>query len=157
MARLLYDDLSTWWSDLKKIVVAITPSIYGLIPPTDLSTQEHANWVEAAAADLLDNSKYLRDGKDELGKTKNFAHPGLHKAEIPLNCFTLIATVFNCVFDGLKKKGMGRLTPIFVEGLPHGLKLVQQLREWVEAGWAEFCKLDSTNTSKHVHLQIELN
>ncbi|KAG1893883.1 uncharacterized protein F5891DRAFT_1195798 [Suillus fuscotomentosus] len=115
MARLLYDDLSTWWSDLKKIVVAITSSVYTLIPRTDLSTQEHVNWVEAAAADLLDKSKYLRDGKDELGKTKNFAHPGLRKAailffyvgsyhithrrpdifckQIPLNCLALVATV----------------------------------------------------------------
>ncbi|KAG1829445.1 hypothetical protein EV424DRAFT_1535778 [Suillus variegatus] len=115
MARLLYDDLSTWWSDLKKIVVTITPSVYGLIPPTDLSTREHANWVKAAAADLLDKSKYLCDAKDELGKTKNFAHPGLCKAtilfiyigsyriahrrpdifckQIPLNCLALVATV----------------------------------------------------------------
>ncbi|KAG1890594.1 uncharacterized protein F5891DRAFT_1212751 [Suillus fuscotomentosus] len=169
MARLLYDDLSTWRSDLKKIVVAITPSVYALIPPTDLSTQERANWVKAAAADLLDKSKYLRDGKDELGKTKNFAHPGLREAAI-------LFLYFNCVFDGLKKNGNGKTYPNFsskdylciynrmlrlLEDIMndpyHGPKLVQRLREWAEAGWAEFCKLNSTDTSKHIHLQIELD
>ncbi|KAG2061017.1 hypothetical protein BDR06DRAFT_966819 [Suillus hirtellus] len=140
MARLLYNDLSTWWSDLKKIVVAITPSVYTLIPQTDLSTQEHMNWVKAAAADLLDKSKYLHDGKDELGKTKKFAHPGLCEATI----------LFLYV-------GMLKLLKDIMNDPYHGPKLVQWLHEWAEAGWAKFCKLDGINTSKHVHLQIELN
>ncbi|KAG1789204.1 uncharacterized protein HD556DRAFT_1447264 [Suillus plorans] len=198
MARLLYDDLSTWRSDLKKIVVAITPSVYSLIPPTDLSTQECANWVEAAAANLLDKSKYLHDGKDELGKTKNFVHPGLREAailfiyvgsyriahrrpdifckQIPLNCLALVATVFNCILDGLGKNGNGKTYPKFsskdylsiyqrmlalLEDIMndpyHGPKLVQQLRRWAEAGWAECCKLDGTDMAKYTHLQIELD
>ncbi|KAG1824627.1 uncharacterized protein BJ212DRAFT_1475924 [Suillus subaureus] len=169
MARLLYDDLLTWQSDLKKIVAAITPSVYNLIPLTDLSTQEHTNWVEAAAVDLLDKLKYLCDRKDELGKTKNFAHPGLHEA-------TILFIYFNCVFDGLEKNGNGKTYPNFLSkdylciynrmlGLLkdimndpyHGPKLVQWLHEWAEAGWAKFCKLDSIDRSKHVHLQVELD
>ncbi|KAG2055815.1 hypothetical protein BDR06DRAFT_970599 [Suillus hirtellus] len=154
MARLLYDDLSTWQSDLKKIVVTITP-VYALILPTDLSTQEHANWVEAAAADLLDKSKYLRDGKDELRKTKNFAHPGLCKA-------TILFLYFNCVFDGLKKNRNGktysnfllkdylciynrmlRLLKDIMNNPCHGLKLMQWLHKWVEAGWYGYEALHS--------------
>ncbi|KAG2146608.1 uncharacterized protein EDB93DRAFT_1250891 [Suillus bovinus] len=36
MARLLYDDLATWCSDLKKIAIAITPSVYNLVPPATI-------------------------------------------------------------------------------------------------------------------------
>ncbi|KIK40661.1 hypothetical protein CY34DRAFT_86884, partial [Suillus luteus UH-Slu-Lm8-n1] len=135
MARLLYDDLSTWRSDLKKIVVAITPSVYSIIPPAELSTKERASWVEEAATELLDRSKYLRDGKDELGKTKNFAHPGLREViiffiytgsyriahrrpdifrkQVPLKCLALVATAFHCVLDGLRKNGNGKTYPNF--------------------------------------------
>ncbi|KAG1851434.1 hypothetical protein DFJ58DRAFT_728877 [Suillus subalutaceus] len=163
-------------SDLKKIVIAITPSVYGLIPPTELSTQERANWIEEAAADLLDKSKYLRGRKDELGKTKNFAHPGLRKViiifiyigsyriahrrpdifckQVPLKCLALVATAFNCILDGLRKNGNGKTYPNFsskdylsiykrmlallediMNNPYHGLKLVQQLGQWAEAGW----------------------
>lgn len=71
-------------------------------------------WVENTATDFLDDSMFLRDGVDELGKTKNFAHPGLREAtilflytgsyriarrrpdifrkEIPLTCLALVCT-----------------------------------------------------------------
>ncbi|KAG0691792.1 hypothetical protein DFH29DRAFT_1010193 [Suillus ampliporus] len=39
----------------------------------------------------------------------------------------------------------------------HSPKLVQQLCEWAKAGWAQSCKLDGNNTSKHTHLQIEVD
>ncbi|KAG0694393.1 hypothetical protein DFH29DRAFT_880743 [Suillus ampliporus] len=129
MARLLYDDLATWRSDLKKIVIAITPSTYGLIPP------ECAAWVEAAATELLDDGKFLRFGLDDLGKTRNFAHPALLEAtilfiytrtyriahrrpavcqkEVPLKCLDLICTAFHCIFQGLTKHGNGKFYPKF--------------------------------------------
>ncbi|KAG2056651.1 hypothetical protein BDR06DRAFT_1005945 [Suillus hirtellus] len=127
MARLLYDDLAMWHSDLKKIAIAITPSAYNLVPPATIPIQERAAWVENAATDLLDDSMFLCDGVDEFGKTKNFAHPGLREGailflytgsyciarrrpdifrkEIPSTCLALICTTFNCVFDGLVKNG----------------------------------------------------
>ncbi|KAG2094409.1 uncharacterized protein F5147DRAFT_779012 [Suillus discolor] len=135
MARLLYDDLATWCSDLKKIAIAITPSAYNLVPPATIPVQERTAWVENATTDLLDDSMFLCDGVDEFGKTKNFAHPGLHEGailflytgsyhiarrrpdifqkEIPLTCLALICTMFNCVFDGLVKNGNGKSFPKF--------------------------------------------
>ncbi|KAG0699467.1 hypothetical protein DFH29DRAFT_1001983 [Suillus ampliporus] len=170
MARLLCDDLSTWNSNLQKIVITITPSLYGLILPDNLPIQEHTNWVEATAANLLDKSAYLHDRKDELGKTRNFAHPALCEA-------TILFLYFNCILNGLKKNGNGKSYPDFSlkDYLPiynrilelfndklmkdpyHGPKLMWQLHKWAEAGWAQSCKLNGNNTSKHTHLQIKLD
>ncbi|KAG1729041.1 hypothetical protein EDB19DRAFT_1832573 [Suillus lakei] len=130
MARLLYDDLATWHSNLKKIAISITPSTYGLSPPDDIPVQEHAAWVQATAVELLNNGKILCHGLDEFRKTKNFAHPALLEAiilffytgsyriahrqpaifwkEVPLKCLALICTAFNCVFQGLEKNGNGK-------------------------------------------------
>ncbi|KAG1850334.1 hypothetical protein F4604DRAFT_1934531 [Suillus subluteus] len=130
MARLLYDDLATWRSDLKKIIISVTPAAYNLFPPADIPTQECAAWVEAAAAELLDNGRCLRHGLDELGRTRNFANPALlegiilffyigsyriahrrpaiFQKEVPLTCLVLVCTVFHCIFQGLKKNGNGK-------------------------------------------------
>ncbi|KAG1875911.1 hypothetical protein C8R48DRAFT_669165 [Suillus tomentosus] len=141
MARLLYDDLATWCSDLKKITIAIAPSAYDLVPPATIPVQGRATWIEEAATDLLENYMFLCNGVDELGKTRNFAHPGLRevtilflytgsyriarrqpdifKKEIPLTCLALVCTavfssmLFNCIFDGLGKNGNGKSFPKF--------------------------------------------
>ncbi|KAG2092809.1 uncharacterized protein F5147DRAFT_779552 [Suillus discolor] len=132
---MLYDDLATWHSELKKIVIAIAPSAYGLVPPADIPIQERAAWVEAAAADLLDDGKFLRYGLDNLGKTRNFAHPAFLEAiilfmytgtyriasrrpdifrkQVPLKCLALICTAFHCILQGLAKHGNGKLYPKF--------------------------------------------
>ncbi|KAG2343826.1 hypothetical protein BDR05DRAFT_999732 [Suillus weaverae] len=108
-------------SDLKKIAISIASSAYSLSPPADIPVEEHAAWVEAAAAELLDGGRFLRFGLDELGKTRNFVHPVLLQAivllsytgahhvahrqpavfrkEVPLKCLALVCTV------GLKKNG----------------------------------------------------
>ncbi|KAG2131049.1 hypothetical protein DEU56DRAFT_914583 [Suillus clintonianus] len=86
---MLYDDLATWRSDLKKIVVAITPSTYGLVPPADTAIQERAAWVEAAATELLDDGKFLHFGLDNLGKTRNFTHPALLEATVEKKSFCI--------------------------------------------------------------------
>ncbi|KAG2157191.1 hypothetical protein DEU56DRAFT_905855 [Suillus clintonianus] len=198
MSRLLYDDSATWCSDLKKITIAITPSVYSLVPPATIPVQERAAWVQNAAMDWLDDSLFLHDGVDKLGKTRNFAHPGLHEAtilflhtgsyciarrrpeifrkEIPLTCFTLVCTTFNCVFNGLIKNGNGKsflnftakkYKPIYLTMLQllcevmedpyHGPRLVLQLHARAEAGWAKSCKLDGIDPSKCCHLRIQLD
>lgn len=61
----LYEDLSTWRSELKKNVVFIASTMPGLVPPPTIPPQERASWVERAAAELKVGSKFLRDGVDE--------------------------------------------------------------------------------------------
>ncbi|KAG1792882.1 uncharacterized protein HD556DRAFT_1443965 [Suillus plorans] len=135
MAKLLFEDLSTWCSDLKRITISITPSMYDLVLPSHVPPQECATWVKEHAAKLLELSLFLCNGVDSLGKTRNIAHPALHKAtilffytgsyciacrrpevfheQLPLECLALVCTVFNCVLDGLVKNGNGKLYPKF--------------------------------------------
>ncbi|KAG1819136.1 uncharacterized protein BJ212DRAFT_1479246 [Suillus subaureus] len=134
-AKLLYEDLSTWHSDLKKIAISIMPSMYNLIPPAEVPPQARTAWVENAASELLDESFFLRDGVDDLGKTNNAAHPALKaaavtffytgsyrithrrpnvfKEELPLESLALVCTAYNCVFNGLIKNGSGKYFPKF--------------------------------------------
>ncbi|KAG2153069.1 uncharacterized protein EDB93DRAFT_1102816 [Suillus bovinus] len=131
MAKLLYEDLSTWHSDLKKIVASIVPSMYDLIPPSHVPPQQHAAWVEEAATKLLKDSIFLHNGVDDQGKTENASHPVLREAAIsffytgsyrvarrrpevfqkslPLECLALV----NCVLDGFSKNSSGKSFPKF--------------------------------------------
>jgi hypothetical protein len=61
----LYEDLSTWCSELKKNVVLIASTMPGLVPPPTIPPQECPSWVERAAAELKVGSKFLCDGVDE--------------------------------------------------------------------------------------------
>ncbi|KAG2337205.1 hypothetical protein BDR05DRAFT_952787 [Suillus weaverae] len=131
MAKLLYKDLSTWCSDLKKIAISIALSMYNLIPSAEVLPQARTAWIENAAMELLDKSLFLCDGVDELGKTNNAAHPALKAAaiaffytgsyhithrrpdifeeDLPLESLAL----YNCVFDGLVKNSSGKYFPKF--------------------------------------------
>ncbi|KAG1765451.1 hypothetical protein EDD22DRAFT_951119 [Suillus occidentalis] len=129
---MLYN-LAMWCSDLKKVTITIIPSTYNLVPPATISIQECVAWVENATTDLLDDSMFLCDGVDELGKTKNFAHPGLCEATILFlytgsshcsqaaqyiseeDTINLLSShlhngifLFNCVFNDLVKNGNGK-------------------------------------------------
>jgi len=88
--------------------------MYGLIPPPEVPPQSRNAWVEDAAMKLLEGSLFLRHGVDELGKTRNAAHPALREVaicflytspyriafrrpkvfrkQIPLTCLALICT-----------------------------------------------------------------
>ncbi|KAG2100473.1 uncharacterized protein F5147DRAFT_839244 [Suillus discolor] len=149
MTRLLYDDLSTWRSDLKKTAISIAPVSYSLIPPLSVPIQERAAWVEHAAAELIKEAFFLRFGVDDQ---------------------------FNCVFDGLVKNGHGKSYPNFstkdygpiycrmlellkhiLEDAYHGPRLSAQLREWAAAGWAAAMNLEGVVDARHDHLQILLD
>ncbi|KAG1832791.1 hypothetical protein EV424DRAFT_1342292 [Suillus variegatus] len=127
----LYEDLLIWRSELKKNVIVIASTIPGLVPPSNIPPQERTLWVEGAAAGLKAGSKFLHDGVDEQGKTRNFANPALHDAiitfmytgpyrivqrhpdifskQLPLSCLAL----FICVLDGLIKNGSRQSFPKF--------------------------------------------
>ncbi|KAG1889110.1 uncharacterized protein F5891DRAFT_1198682 [Suillus fuscotomentosus] len=135
MTWLLYNDLLTWRSDLKKTAISIAPLSYSLLPPPSVPPQQHATWVERATKDLLKGGSFLWFRTDQN---------------------------FHCVFDGFKKNRNSKCYPNFSskEYSPiyhkliqiikdtlkddyHGPRLLAQLREWAEAEWAENIKLDS--------------
>ncbi|KAG1819013.1 uncharacterized protein BJ212DRAFT_1479142 [Suillus subaureus] len=199
MTQLLYDNLLTWWSDLKKTAISITPLSYPLLPPPLVPPQQCATWVENAAKDLLQGGLYLQFGIDENGRMRNFTNPALRdtsiaffytgpywiawrqpdqfRTQLPISCLALVATVFHCIFDGLEKNSSGKSYPNFslkeylpiyrkmLEIIKHtlqdkyfGPRLMAQLREWAEAGWAENLKLNGGAMEvRHDHLQVILD
>ncbi|KAG1904220.1 uncharacterized protein F5891DRAFT_1184412 [Suillus fuscotomentosus] len=161
-----------------KSAASLAPQSYLLILPPSIPFQEHAEWVEHAAAALLEGSLFLRFGLDEYGKTRNFAHPALHifHNQLPVSCLALVSAAYNCILDGLTKNSNGKYYPKFtvreygliyskmvqmldniLQDLYHGPKLLVQLREWAEAGWAASLRVDGAMETRHDHLQIILD
>ncbi|KAG1841787.1 hypothetical protein DFJ58DRAFT_732290 [Suillus subalutaceus] len=159
MAKLLYEDLSTWRSDLKKTVASIVPSMYDLIPPSHVPPQQCAAWVEEAATELLKDAIFLRNGASiSFFYTGSYRvarrRPEVFQKSLPLECLALVCTAVNCVLDGFAKNGSGKSFPKFtakeysslytamltnLESIMrdpyHGPKLARQLRSWAAAGW----------------------
>ncbi|KAG1883537.1 uncharacterized protein F5891DRAFT_990702 [Suillus fuscotomentosus] len=185
MARLLYDDLSTWRSELKKTAIGLAPLAYSLVPPASVPAQERATWVQNAASQLLSESEFLRFGLDALGKTRNFAHPGLRDAvigffytgpyriarkrpdifrkQLPISCLALVSAAYNCVLDGLVKNGHGKSYPKF-SAKEYGpiyrqmVRMIDQILQHPYHGPRAAClKLDGAEETKHTHLQIVLD
>ncbi|KAG0705571.1 hypothetical protein DFH29DRAFT_872920 [Suillus ampliporus] len=86
MAMLLYDDLATWCSDLKKSINILVPTMYNLVPPLNMPLQECTAWVECCTAELLDLAVFLHNGVDEH---------------------------YHCILDGLTKDGSRNSCPKF--------------------------------------------
>ncbi|KAG2112661.1 uncharacterized protein F5147DRAFT_650814 [Suillus discolor] len=176
MARLLYDDLATWRSDLKKSVMSIAPVQYSLIPLPLVPTQLCAEWIEKAAAALLANSLFLRHGVD------NMRQPDIFRNQLPLSCLALVGTAVLFLYYSIvsstvsEKNGNGKYYPKFtakeygpiyrkmlqllkdiLKDRYHGPILLVQLREWAQVGWAEISKINGAIESGHNHLQIILD
>ncbi|KAF8132957.1 hypothetical protein EV363DRAFT_1449155 [Boletus edulis] len=78
MARLLYNDISTYQCEIKKLVMQNIPIHYRLCPPSSARTDaERYKSICNQAQALLDNWFFLRGEPDEQGKTSNFGHEGL--------------------------------------------------------------------------------
>ncbi|KAG2109552.1 uncharacterized protein F5147DRAFT_772860 [Suillus discolor] len=178
MAKLLYEDLSTWHSELKKVVAGIMPSMYNLIPPLHVLPEQRATWIEEAAKKLLEDAIFLCYGVDQNGKTNNAAHPDLtillagdwmssgmsyhlnawhwfalqngHGKSFPKFSTKEYASLYTVMLAMLKS---------IMEDPYHGLKLMRQLHSWAESGWVQSYKIDGSlnDNLKHSHLKIILD
>ncbi|KAI6033744.1 hypothetical protein BKA83DRAFT_4486813 [Pisolithus microcarpus] len=78
MARMLFNDMQTFWSEIKKLAARIVPIEYNLSAPKSAMTE--CEWLEAVkqkAAAFLEGAKFLRGECDSLGRASNFAHSAL--------------------------------------------------------------------------------
>ncbi|KAG1813426.1 hypothetical protein DFJ58DRAFT_740106 [Suillus subalutaceus] len=154
MAKLLYEDLSMWRSDLKKTVASIVPSMYDLIPPSHVPPQQRAAWVEEAATELLKDAIFLRNGA-----SISFFYTGSYRVarrrpEVFQKSFTARVLGTGLHHDGFAKNGSGKSFPKFtakeysslytamltnleliMRDPYHGPKLARQLHSWAAAGW----------------------
>ncbi|KAI5994273.1 hypothetical protein F5J12DRAFT_785835 [Pisolithus orientalis] len=117
---------------LKSVVLETMPSVFNLIPPSDVAPWVHVQWIETTATKLLVNSLFLLVYQ---GKTRNFTHSTFKEAviqfyhtgtyqimdkhpesfsnSVPLSCLALIAATYHCVLDGFVKNGTGKTMPQF--------------------------------------------
>ncbi|KAI5996947.1 hypothetical protein EDD15DRAFT_2364392 [Pisolithus albus] len=78
MCRLLFNDMQTFRSDLKKAVMKSLRADYELYPPSTAKTEEERiAAVKKKADDLLSTGKYLHGEPDDQGRASNFAHRAL--------------------------------------------------------------------------------
>ncbi|KAI6016991.1 hypothetical protein BKA83DRAFT_18542 [Pisolithus microcarpus] len=78
MCRLLFNDILTFCSDLKKAVIKSLHADYELYPPATTKTEEqHIEAVKNKANDLLSMARYLCGEPDDQGRASNFTHRAL--------------------------------------------------------------------------------
>ncbi|KAH7905388.1 hypothetical protein BJ138DRAFT_1118516 [Hygrophoropsis aurantiaca] len=73
MAKLLFDDLGTFRSEVKKDARRVVKAKCPIFPDDDEDPPDYDDYVRQSAANLLDGGLYLQGGKDENGRTDNFA------------------------------------------------------------------------------------
>ncbi|KAG6369726.1 hypothetical protein JVT61DRAFT_13657 [Boletus reticuloceps] len=78
MAEVLYDDVITFRSMIKRAVQEAVPSGYALYAPPSVATREACiTFVKDRATLFLKDSEYLMGEPNEQGKRLNFGHPVL--------------------------------------------------------------------------------
>ncbi|KAG1837826.1 hypothetical protein C8R48DRAFT_782588 [Suillus tomentosus] len=130
MCRLLCDDLFTFRTELKKVVISIAKLSYDIFPKgTSLRLEEIKKRVIAAATKLLKTGDYLRIPDSSDGKFKNFVSQALKDVcleffygdskkalkntddfhqTIPANALILVAAVMKGVISGFSETGTDR-------------------------------------------------
>ncbi|KAI5994632.1 hypothetical protein EDC04DRAFT_2910431 [Pisolithus marmoratus] len=80
MATILFNNMQTFCSEIKKTAIHIVPFEYCLYPPENIEDDGKCiEFVKKKAVQLLEGAQYLHGDVDSLGRTSNFAHPALRK------------------------------------------------------------------------------
>ncbi|KAF7975622.1 hypothetical protein HWV62_9215 [Athelia sp. TMB] len=158
MVRLLWNDTSTFRSELKKVARQQVPNLYGIFPkPAEneprISRAAYQAHVKATVADLLDGGKFMHNGKDQNGRTNNLTHPAVgelcriffygasnklghefpdeFESEVPDMAIALVITAIKCALD---EWASGSLIKIkfeaekYLEPYEKTVKLIQQVK-----------------------------
>ncbi|KAI6011879.1 hypothetical protein BKA83DRAFT_4501563 [Pisolithus microcarpus] len=130
MATILFNDMQTFRSEIKKVAVRIIPFEYGLYPPETIDDNaERIDFVKKKATQLLESARYLHGDLDSLGRTSNFAHSALKKTclavyyctsskslhrfakfqeSVPVKVLALVTAIIQSVLTTFKKHGVAK-------------------------------------------------
>ncbi|KAG1876216.1 hypothetical protein F4604DRAFT_1680419 [Suillus subluteus] len=131
---LIFNDASTFRSELKKLCVHLVPEVYHMYALFNLPSTQAIAWVKERASALVKGAKFLRGRPNDKGEEDNFAHEGLYKI-IPAfyygkSCKLLGATT---EFKDTIPSGTG-FWYLLGSNHPRGSsKLVRQLARWAKA------------------------
>ncbi|KAG2105474.1 uncharacterized protein F5147DRAFT_775243 [Suillus discolor] len=137
MCRLLCDDLFTFRTELKKIIISIAKRAYNIFPQGSTMRKDEAQkQVTTAATKLLKSGDYLRLPDSSDGKFKNFTVQALKDAclefyysnskkalkntdefhrTIPVNAMLLVAVVLKGVISGFRETGTDKVPDLTAE------------------------------------------
>ncbi|KAF8546483.1 hypothetical protein OG21DRAFT_1527798 [Imleria badia] len=101
MCELLFEDLASWRSEIKKAATAIVHTHYKLFLPRDnqLSAAKNHKFVKHTADDWMKKPSFAHGGKDDEAK---------FGTRIPNATLSLAATAIWCILDGYKTHGKAK-------------------------------------------------
>ncbi|KAG0696402.1 hypothetical protein DFH29DRAFT_1004625 [Suillus ampliporus] len=171
MSRLLCDDLFTFCTELKKIVMSIVKQLYSIFSK---GNSMHKERISEAAAKLLKTGEYLWLPDSSEGKYTNFVSQVLKEAclsfyysngkkalkltdefqrKIPVNGFILVAAVTKGVLSSFRNSradfNMLRKSIDKLMDIPEcHEELEEMLREWAEEGMIGELRNDSDSAAR---------
>ncbi|KAF8421731.1 hypothetical protein L210DRAFT_3510131 [Boletus edulis BED1] len=132
MCKLIFNNMQTFRSDLKKKVVRNLHVEYNILPSKNpKNAEECIAQIKSKAAELLSSASYLHRDPDANGKTSNFAHCGLQwpclaffyssskkalhqfakfQPHMPYKALTLVGAIVHGLLGGLRDYGDDHLT-----------------------------------------------
>ncbi|KAI6148127.1 hypothetical protein BKA82DRAFT_4015170 [Pisolithus tinctorius] len=129
------------------------PSMFNLIPPSDVAPQVCVQWIETAATKLLDNSLFLQDGFDE-----NISILSPSAIQFPFSVWLSLQLQF-------AKNGTGKMMPQFsskaYNSIFHGMmKVLNNILcnpyHGAKEGWAALQEANM-NVERYQHIQAVLD
>ncbi|KAG2752763.1 hypothetical protein P692DRAFT_20871084 [Suillus brevipes Sb2] len=136
MSRLLCDDLFTFHTKLKKIIISIAKQLYGIFPKANMGQKDALQWQVGKYKNFV--SQVLKDacinffysnGKKALKLTKEF-----HKT-IPVNPLILVSTAKG-ILTGFRDTGTDKVPDLSVNTLMDNSERRQELESMLEE-WAD--------------------
>ncbi|KAI6020833.1 hypothetical protein PISMIDRAFT_19830 [Pisolithus microcarpus 441] len=160
MCRLLFNDILTFHSDLKKVVIKSLHADYDLYPPTTAKTEEQRiAAVKKKANDLLNMARYLHGEPDSQGRASNFAHRALKNICLafyyricPYRVLVLVVAMVHALLSSFRKHGIDNSAQVNSQDIDeaytalnemildvldhphHGPKLNALLTDWAQSG-----------------------
>ncbi|KAG2119476.1 uncharacterized protein F5147DRAFT_766966 [Suillus discolor] len=148
MSRVLCDDLFTFRTELKKVIIPIAKSAYDIFPKGTVTRKEDIQkHIITAATKLLKTGGYLRIPDSSNGKWKNFVSQVLmdgclafyysnskkalkntdkfHRT-IPPNALILVAAVMKVVISGFSETGTDKVPDLSADRCRNDFNLLQK-------------------------------
>ncbi|KAI6008903.1 hypothetical protein F5J12DRAFT_782311 [Pisolithus orientalis] len=135
MACLLLGDISTWHLELKSVMLATMPSVFNLVPPSDVAPQIS---VLSPSTIQFPFPVWLLSQPCIINGTEKMMPQFSGKA-------------YNSIFHGMMKV----LNDILCNPY-HGTRLHNQLSQWEKEGWAALQEVD-LNVERYQHIQAVLD
>ncbi|KAG1847305.1 hypothetical protein DFJ58DRAFT_730185 [Suillus subalutaceus] len=112
MSRLLCDDLFTFRTELKKIVISITKQLYSIFPKANMGQKDTLQWhgkYKNFVSQVLKDACidfYYGNGKKALKLTKEF------RKTIPVNALILVSAVAKGILTGFRNTSTDKVSDL---------------------------------------------